>query len=237
MRALAILCLLAASCPGQFAPLPQADSPEEFDSYLSVLDAHTPAATIAAGDAFVRRWPDSALRGHVYELEFEAYRSIGDAGKAIDAGEKSLAAAPDNLLILAKLAVVLANATKDPKRLERAIACARKAIELSKSFHIPKSITPGEWSEIDGRVNSQAHAALGLVDNQRGDGSGAIREFETAIALAPSPDATQYYRLGVLYRVAGRIAEAKGKFRRAAELPEPAIQELARRELRQLDQR
>src|SRR5580704_18529327 len=93
-----VLGMLAASCAAQFTPLPQADSPEEFDSYLSVLDERTPAATIAAGDAFVHAWPASPLRGHVYELEFEAYRRLGDAGKAIEAGEKSLAAAPDNLI-------------------------------------------------------------------------------------------------------------------------------------------
>jgi tetratricopeptide (TPR) repeat protein len=234
MRRLVILSLFAGYCAAQIVPLPQADSPEEFDAYLAVLDTHTPTAILAAAGAFLHAWPASALRGHVYELEFEAYRQTGDVDKAIEAGEKSLAAAPDNLVVLANLSVVLANGTSDPKQLERATMYARKVIELSLSFRIPKSITPREWAEINARVNSQAHAALGLVDNRRGDTRAAIREFETAIALAPSPDATQYYRLGLLYRVAGRIAEAKAEFRRAAELPDPGIQELARRELRQL---
>jgi tetratricopeptide (TPR) repeat protein len=235
MRKLAILGVVAVSCVGQFTPLPQADSPEEFDSYLSVLAERTPAAIIAAGDAFVRAWPASPLRGHVYELKFEAYRRLGEAGKAIEAGEKSLAAAPDNLMVLANLSVALANGTSDPKRLERAEVYARKVIELSKSFRIPKSIGPEEWARIDAQLNSQANAALGLVANQRGDITGAIREFETAIALAPAPDATQYYRLGVLYRTTGNVSEAREKFRRAAELHEPAIRELAERALRQLD--
>ena len=237
MSRLAILSFLAVCCAAQIVPLPQADSPEEFDAYLSVLDAHTPAATLATAEAFLHGWPASALRGHVYELEFESYRQMGDVDKAIEAGEKSLAAAPDNLIVLADLSVVLANGTSNPKRLERSGIYARKVIELSISFRIPKSITPREWAEINARVNSQAHAALGLVDNQAGNVRAAIREFETAIALAPSPDATQYYRLGLLYRVAGRIAEAKKEFRRAAELPDADIQELARRELRQLDER
>jgi tetratricopeptide (TPR) repeat protein len=237
MSRLAILGLLAGCCAGQIVPLPQADSPEEFDAYLSVLDTHTPAATLAAAEAFVRGWPASALRGHVRELEFEAYRQMGDVDRAIDAGEKSLAAAPDNLIVLANLSVVLANGTSDPKRLERSMTYARKVIELSISFRIPKSITPREWAEINARINSQAHAALGLVDNQRGNVRAAIHEFETAIALAPSPDATQYYRLGLLYRVVGRIADAKKEFRRAAEMPDPGIQELAQRELRQMDER
>jgi tetratricopeptide (TPR) repeat protein len=237
MSRLTVLSLLAVCCAAQIVPLPQADSPEEFDAYLSVLDTHTPTATLAAAKAFLHGWPASALRAHVYELEFEAYRQLGDVDKAIESGEKSLAAAPDNLIVLANLSVVLANGTSDPKRLERSGMCARKVIELSISFRIPKSITPQEWAEINARINSQAHAALGLVDNQGGNVRTAIREFETAIALAPSPDATQYYRLGLLYRVVGRIADAKKEFQRAAELPDAGIQELAQRELRQLGER
>jgi tetratricopeptide (TPR) repeat protein len=235
MRRLATLVMFAASCSGQIAPLPEANSPEEFDAYLSVLDAHTPAAIIAAGDTFIRSWPVSPLCGHVYELEFGAYRQAGDVGKAIEMGEKSLTSAPDNLVMLANLSMVLANGTSDADRLDRSAMYARKVIAVSESFRVPKFISPGEWAEIKARVNSQAHAALGLVDNQNGDVRVAIKEFETAISMAPSPDATQYYRLGMLYRVVGRIPEAKEKFRRAAELPEPGIQELAKRELRQLD--
>jgi tetratricopeptide (TPR) repeat protein len=231
-----MLAAAAVSCAAQFAPPPQADSPEEFDSYLSVLDARTPSAVIAAGQEFLRAWPVSGLRGHVYELEFEAYRRLGDAAKAIEAGEHSLVAAPDNLMMLANLSVALANGTQDPKRLARAESYARKAMTLSRSIRIPRFITPEEWARIDARVNSQAHAALGLVANQRDDVTGAIREFEAAIDLAPEPEATQYYRLGMLYLATGNISGARQKLRRAAELNEPGIRELVDRELRQLEQ-
>src|SRR5262249_40902103 len=153
------------------------------DSYLAVVDAGTPGNVIAAGDAFVRAWPASGLRGHVYEMEFEAYRRLGDADQAIEAAEKSLAAAPDNLVMLANLSVVLANGTRDAKRLARAETYARKVIELSTSIRLPKFIRPDEWEHIDARLNSQAHAALGLVANQRGEIPSAIHEFEAAIKL------------------------------------------------------
>jgi len=237
VRKLAIVASTAACCLAQFAPPPQADSPEEFDSYLAVVDASAPAAVIAAGEVFVRAWPGSGLRGHVYEMEFEAYRRLGDADKAIEAGEKSLAAAPDNLIMLANLSVALANGTRDAKRLARAEMYARKAIELSTSMRLPKFIHPDEWEQINARVNSQAHAALGLVANQRGAIQHAIQEFETAVKLAPEPDATQYYRLGLLYHVIGNISGAREKLQRAMELNEPGIRELAEQQLRQLPKR
>jgi tetratricopeptide (TPR) repeat protein len=237
VRRLFILAALALRCAAQFAPPPQAKSPDEFDSYLDVLDAPTPTAVIPAAETFLRSWPASGLRGHVYEREFEAYRRLGDSVRAIEAGESSLAAAPDNLLMLANLSVVLANGTSDPSRLARSGEYARKAIALSKSIRLPRSISPSEWTQIEARVNSQAHAALGLVANQRGDVTGAIREFETAISLGPEPDATQYLRLGMLYRAAGNLNGAREKLERAAKSDEPAIRELATRELARIGQR
>ncbi|HWC00180.1 MAG TPA: tetratricopeptide repeat protein, partial [Bryobacteraceae bacterium] len=227
----AVLCC-AVSAWAQFAALPQAETPEEFDAYLRVLDGKTPAAVTAAGDAFLKGWPASGLRAHVYELELEAYRAMGDADKAIAAGEASLRLAPDNLVVLVNLAGVLANGTREEKRLARAEECARRAIAVAATLRVPRFIPPAEWEESSARWNSQAHAALGLVANARGDTATAIAEFEKAIAQAPHPDGTQYYRLGLLYRAVGKSAEAKRAFERAAEAGEAEIRARAERELR-----
>jgi tetratricopeptide (TPR) repeat protein len=220
----------------QFARLPQAQSPEEFDAYLRVVRAPSPETIIAAGDGFCRAWPKSEFLGHVDELEFEAYRSLGDAAHAIAAAEKSLEEVPGNLEVMANLAVVLANAAAgDANRLARAQSLAQKAIAVSKSFRIPKSIAPSEWDAMCRRLTSHAHDALGLVANARGDLTNAIGEFENAIALAPAPDATQYYRLGVLYRVKGNVPGAIRNLRRAAELNEPAVRALAEEQLKLIE--
>ena len=170
-------------------------------------------------------------------MQFEAYREQGDSAQAIAAAEKSLQVMPDNLVVLANLPVVLATGTSDPARLARAEAYARKVLALTRSFRLPKFITPEDWAQTEARLNSQAHAALGLVANRRGDVAGAIREFETAIALATVPDATQYYRLGMLYRATGNLSGAKQKFQKAAQLDEPKIKELAEQQLRQIEPR
>lgn len=234
-RLTALAIGFAAILSGQFAKLPQAQSPEEFDAYLRVVRASTPQMIVAAGDDFCRAWPRSEFLGHVHALQFEAWRNLGDATHAIAAAEKSLDEVPGNLEVMADLAVVLANATSDPSRLARARELARNVIETSKSFRIPKSISPDEWDRIDRRLNSQAHVALGLLANTRGDLTTAVREFDNAIALAPSPDASQYYRLGMLHLAEGNIPEAIGNLRRAADFNEPAIRVLAEKQLRLLE--
>jgi tetratricopeptide (TPR) repeat protein len=226
-----ILLWFPASAAGQIAAVPQAGSPEEFDAYLRVLEFPGPREVITAAEDFLRQWPESGLRAHVYELEFEAYRQTGDTDKAISAGEKGLAAAPDNLELLASLALILPNNTRDVNRLSRAQQYAARLLSLLESFKVPKWIPPDQWDEIESGLKSRAHAALGLVANGRGDLTGAIRQFEEAVKIAPAPDATHYYRLGLLYLAAGRKPEALTMLRQAAEGKEPTIRDLARREL------
>ena len=213
----------------------QADTPEEFDGYLRVLVAETPQQVISTAAEFERQWPHSELLAGVYNLQFEAYRSLGDTAHTIQAGEKAVAAAPrSNLPAMVSLASMLANGTDDPRRLDRAEQHATRALELLKNFQVPRSIPPEQWEQARARVTSQAHSVFGIIAFARGQLDRAIMEFESAVREAPTPDAAQYYRLGKLYREAKRFPDAVQAFRRAASLQEPLIQKLAAAELKTL---
>ena len=229
------LFISADTVRAQFLTRMQADSPEEFDAYLEVLEAQAPRDVIATATQFERAWPRSELAAYVYYKQLEAYQALGDSVKAIEAGEKALQAAPDNLIVLAGLSAILPNQTQDAQRLTRAERYARRVLEISKNFRVPRWMASRDWEDLRARLQSQAHAALGLVANQRSETQRAIQQFETAIALAPSPDATQYYRLGLLYKAAGDPRAAVQKLRKAAGLADPAIRQLAEQQLRDLD--
>ena len=102
---------------------------------------------------------------------------------------------------------------------------------MSTKLRVPKRISPADWTEIQGRLGSTAHATLGLAAYKRGDLTGAIDEFETAIKLAPTPDPAQYYRLGRLYLVRGNEPGGIDMLLRAAKSDDPVIRQLAEREL------
>jgi tetratricopeptide (TPR) repeat protein len=104
-----------------------------------------------------------------------------------------------------------------------------------KTFTVPKWIPPQKWETIEGRLRSEAHAALGLVSYKRGGIPQAIREFETAIELAPVPEPAQYYRLGMLYQASGNKSAAIQKLQRAAQMNDQTIRYLAEKELKVLD--
>jgi tetratricopeptide (TPR) repeat protein len=230
----ALFLLLTTNDQAQFTSAGQAKSREEFDAYLVVLTKTSPKEVISAAGDFEQLWPHSELLGQVLELQLNAYRSVGDSAHAILAGERALKAVPDNLVILGNLAYLIANSTSDPQQLARAEEYARRELERSRTILAPKKISPEEWSENQSRLGSTAHAALGLVSYKRGDLAGAIREFETAVKLAPAPDPAQYYRLGILYRASGNQSKAVEMFHRAAETNDPTVRPLAERELKSL---
>jgi tetratricopeptide (TPR) repeat protein len=219
----------------QFASLPQADSPKEFDDYLDVLTKSTPVDVISAAKQFERNWPESQLLGPVCQMELETYRSLNDPTDAIEAGQKALKFAPGNLAVTADLASIIADVATDPQRLDQAEQYAGKTLVALKTFTVPKWISPDKWEKIEGYLKSEAHAALGLVAYKRGGIAQGIREFETAIDLAPVPEPTEYYRLGRLYQAKGDKAAAIQKFRQAAAMNDPAIRQLAQKELMALD--
>jgi tetratricopeptide (TPR) repeat protein len=230
----ALLVFFGANGLSQSPSAGQANSPQEFDGYLLVLSETVPKQVIRAAQNFERQWPRSELLAHVLELELEAYRSLGDSANALLAGEKALKAAPDNLLLLTSIAYIIASSTNDRQQLALAERYARRELELSTKIRIPKSISVTEWEEVRGRQNSMAHAALGLVSYKRGDIATAIKEFETAVKLAPVPDPAQYYRLGMLYRVSGNKSGAIEMLRRAVECNDPSIRPLAESELQSI---
>lgn len=232
-----LVVILGVSCPAQSPSVGQADSREEFDGYLLLLSKTAPNEVISAAKSFESLWPNSRLLGHVLELELEAYRSLGDSANAILTGEKALKVAPDNLLVLTNIAYILASSTSEQQQLARAERYARRELELSRTLRVPKKISPKEWGEIQGRQNSTAHAALGLVAYKRGNIGGAIQEFETAVKLAPAPDAAHYYRLGMLYRMRGDESLAVEMLGRAADSSDSTIRGLAENELKSMRRR
>jgi tetratricopeptide (TPR) repeat protein len=217
------------ACPQSL--LLQADTPEEFDAYIRVLEAKQPADIVAACTEFERAWPRSELLAHVYQLQMEAHRKLGDIDGAVRAGERAVALVPNHIAVLTALANILPTYTEDPQRVARAEELAAQSLKLLRSFRVSRNIPLEEWERLRARLRSEAHSALGLVAMKRNEIEKATREFETAISLAPEPDPVQHYRLGGLYLAQKREAEAREKFRQAAEMKDPVIRKLAEERL------
>jgi tetratricopeptide (TPR) repeat protein len=204
----------------QFLPDLQARTPEEYDAYLDAVDG----PVLEKGAAFERDFPASALRLPVCELMAREWRLRGNAGQAAAAAERGLAIAPDYVPLLVELADLLANGSDN---LERAAGAARRALALLDTIKAPRRISGEEWTAAVSKLRARARGALGMVYFKRDDVSGAVHEFEAALADTSATDALLHYRLGKLYAVTGRPAEARRHLEEAARTEEKTLRERA----------
>lgn len=204
----------------QFLPDLQAKTPAEFDAYLDVLEG----SAIEKGDAFLSAFPHSALLLPVCEMQAKAWRAKGDAQRAVTAADRGLSIAPEYVPLLVEIASLLANGSQ---QLDRAESSANQALDLLARVKSPVRIPPGAWTAAVASLRAKARASLGLVKFKRNDIPGAIKEFEAAIAEPGSGDATVHYRLGRLYAITGRGAEARVQLRMAASTTDTTLRALA----------
>lgn len=211
----------------QFQPPLEAETPEEFDSYLTVEEAAGGRETIARSEAFRKQWPESKLLPRVWELRFFAWQKMGRAAEARTSGEEALALAPGNLTVRAALAVQLAS--EDVDAAERH---ARTVLEELAKTKIRRGVPLAQYEATTAKLRGKARVALGLVRFRRGDAAGALAELEEADRLAP--EAALSYRLGRLYAALGRKAEARRRLTEAAQAADPELAARGRAALAEL---
>ena len=245
---LLVVALYATGCPlrcvAQFGPLsipsqaPQARSQEELDAYLLLVTGINGPELIRNVDSFAAHFPESELLGLAYQYQMHAYQRLDDFNGTLSAGRKALAATPDNLDTLLTLAPAMMNhVPQGPSRsqfLVEAEGYARRALEGLQKVKPPHSLPLESWERQKRSMQCQAHESLGVIAIDRGQKEEAIREFQTVLQLAGTPDGSQYFRLGLALESAGRVSEAAANFHRAIDLGPSTVERLASRELEKL---
>ena len=228
-RAWLLTVFTAMSFPvySQFLPDLQAKTPEEYDAYLDVLDG----PVLDKGRAFEQSFPSSTLLLPVCELMSREWRSRGDAARAIEAAEHGLAIAPDYVPLLVELADLMANGSTN---LDAAATAARRALALLEIAKAPRRVGIDEWTAAVSRLKARARGALGSVLFKRDDVPGAVKEFEAALAEPVTHDPSLHYRLGRLYAITGRTAEARSQLDEAARRGDKILRERANAALAEL---
>jgi hypothetical protein len=218
--------------PGQAGMDFPKEQVREFEAIKAELD---PDKAIALVDDFARKYPDSQLLSHVYAYGANGYQQKGDADKAVEYTEKGLKVKPDNLMCLIMSLGMLpqpqylnSHAADRDKILQEAQSEASRALQL-----IPQQI-PKQPNEADAdyqkrlaQVASPVHASLGMVHLDlasealagldKDELAKAEQEFRTAVTT-DRPDPTDYYRLGEVYKLEGKLDDAMGAFTKASEI-------------------
>lgn len=182
---------------------PQKVNKAEEAAYKAVLAAQggDPAMQIPVGEDFITKFPMSRYVGGVYGMLTTAYYTIGNTDKMFAAGAKALELDPDNVDVLALLAMAIPRRVKastpdGPQQLKKAADYAHHAIELIPNLTKPDSVDEANFEKAKNDKLALCHSGLGLlaIGNQKYDD--ARTELTQAVTLAASPDPVDYYLLG-----------------------------------------
>ena len=172
-------------------------------AYKNVLAAQggDPAMQIQIGEDFITKFPMSRYVGGVYGLLTTAYYTTGNTDKMFAAGAKALELNPDNVDVLALLAMAIprrvkANTPDGPQQLQKAEVYAHHAIELIPTMPKPETVDDATFEKAKNDKLALAHSGLGLLNINHSKFEDARNELTQAVQLATSPDPVDYYLLG-----------------------------------------
>lgn len=196
-------------------------------AFLSMPNTDLPKK-IAAGEDFLKKYPDSEYRPVMYSALTFDYLQSGNTDKAFDAGEKELALKPDDVQTLAVLSQTMPRAitanTPEPekeKRLAKAEDYGKRAIEITPTIPKPDGVPEQTFNSAKNTTLAMAHSGLGLVYYRRGKFNDAIPELEQSVKIDPNPtpDPVNLYVLGMASQKTSHFDEAAAAFTKCAAVP------------------
>ena len=150
-----------------------------------------PAKRIAQLDQYAKTFPDDAAKnaGQLNFDYFKAYQMSNNAEKAVEYGEKTVAADPNNLEVYDFLAYAYAMGRTNP---DKAVEYAKKAVELAQQWKKPEGASDDQFKQAQNNEMGMAHLSLGYVaftkaaTSKSKKLSPAIEELKTAADLLGS---------------------------------------------------
>jgi tetratricopeptide (TPR) repeat protein len=178
---------------------------------------------IAAGEDFLKKYPESRYRPIVYSALTFDYIQSGKPEKAFEIGEKEIALKPDDVQTMAVLSQTIPRAmnasTPEPdKQLAKAENYGRRALEITPTIPKPEGMPDQNFNAAKNATLAMAHSGLGLVYFRRGKYNDAIPELEQSVKIDPNPtpDPVNLYVLGMSNQKASHYEEAATVFNKCA---------------------
>jgi tetratricopeptide (TPR) repeat protein len=176
---------------------------------------------IELGEGLIKKYPQSRYLPPVYYTLTIAYMQTNQTDKMLEVGDKEVALQPNDVATLAILAQTISRVTNSStpnaaQQLSKAVAYAKKAIEIAPTLPKPENMTEEAFTAGKNQALVAAHSGLGLVLIKHGQNAEAIPEMEQAIKLDRDPDPVNYYLLGMANKGTSHFDDAVAAFSKCA---------------------
>ena len=216
----------SATLPNAAPATPATVDPAEETDYkaFAALPGTDADKRIAAGEAFVAKYPNSRYAGTVYSVLTQAEYSKQDVPKTEADGAKAIAANPDDLTALIIVGSIIPRAY-DPNnpnakaQLDQAEGYVKHALEVIPSLQKPVNLTDDQFNSVKADATSQAHSALGLIYFRTKNLDGCVVELKSATDGGKNVDPTDYYVLGICQKGKDDFTNAADSFGKCAAIP------------------
>jgi tetratricopeptide (TPR) repeat protein len=203
---------------------PKVDPAEE-GAYKAFFDAgaSSPDTRIQLGTDFLTKYPMSRYAESVYAGVVQAYYAKQDWKAFYAEADKGIAAYPDDVTMLAIVGWVIPHVF-DPSsadasaNLDKAEKYEKHAIEVIGAMPKPAALTDDQFAQTKSVVLSEAHSGLGLVYFRRQKWSDSVSELQQATQAAATPDATDYYVMGIDLDRQSRYPEAAEAYTKCSQV-------------------
>jgi tetratricopeptide (TPR) repeat protein len=214
--------------PGQpAAPAAPPVNKEEEDAYKKFFEFKgAPTEQIPLGEEFLKKFPESRYRESVYSRLTTDYLATNQEDKMFNAGEKTLEMNPDNVDVLALLAMVIPRRTNTTaldadQRLTKAENYGKKAIVLIPALPKPSTVTEEDFTKAKNEKLSMCHSGLGFIYYLRGKYLDSATELTESTKLTAAPDPADFFVLGAAYEQAKKLDDAVAAYGKCSEIPGP----------------
>jgi tetratricopeptide (TPR) repeat protein len=157
--------------------------PAEYNAYQMFSTQTDPKQKIAAGDAFLEKYPQSVVKNAVLDSLLDAYQATGNPEKVLDTANKLLQVDPNSMKAILYSVMIKkgqCGQKSDPATCDDAAALAQKGLQVQK----PASTSDEDWKKMTGVAYPIFHSAIGLDDAiSKKDFKGAQEEYTAEIKL------------------------------------------------------
>ena len=157
-------------------------NPAEYNDYQMFSTQSDAKAKAAAGEEFLKKYPQSVAKQTVLQQMMEAYQAAGDQNGVLSAATRLLQVEPDNLeATYFSVAIKKAQCaqTSDAQTCDDAAALAQKGLQLTK----PAAMAEDVWQRLTSGAFPNFHSAIALDDWVKKDYKGSQDQYTEELKM------------------------------------------------------